>query len=78
KAKQQAEEKARPEKLAKARAEVEAAARKQNEQNQAQSAISSYIAAYEDRVGAHWSTDSCRGLYGLPRAILREGLCMSL
>ncbi|OIN84440.1 cell envelope integrity protein TolA [Francisella sp. TX07-6608] len=78
KAKQQAEEKARQERLAKARAEAEAAARKQIEQNQAQSAISSYIAAYQDRVGANWIKDSCRGIYDLPRAIIRDGKFIKL
>ncbi|ALB01969.1 gramicidin synthase [Francisella persica ATCC VR-331] len=76
KAKQQAEEKARQEILAKARAE--AAARKQIEQNQAQSAISSYITEYQDRVGANWIKDSCRGIYDLPRAIIRNGKFINL
>ena len=76
KAKQQAEEKARQERLAKARAE--AAARKQIEQNQAQSAISSYIAEYKDRVGANWIKDSCRGIYDLPHAIIRNGKFIKL
>ncbi|OEZ33596.1 protein TolA [Francisella endosymbiont of Amblyomma maculatum] len=78
KAKQQAEEKARQERLAKARAEAEAAARKQIEQNQAQSAISSYIAEYQDRVGANWIKDSCRGIYDLPYAIIRNGKFIKL
>ncbi|MFV9925326.1 MAG: cell envelope integrity protein TolA [Francisella endosymbiont of Hyalomma scupense] len=78
KAKQQAEEKARQERLAKARAEAEAAARKQIEQNQAQSAISSYIAEYQDRVGANWIKDSCRGIYDLPHAIIRNGKFIKL
>ena len=76
KAKQQAEEKARQERLAKAR--TEAAARKQIEQNQAQSAISSYIAEYQDRVGANWIKDSCRGIYDLPHAIIRNGKFIKL
>ena len=76
KAKQQAEEKARQERLAKARAE--AAARKQIEQNQAQSAISSYIAEYQDRVGANWIKDSCRGIYDLPHAIIRNAKFIKL
>ncbi|MFV9972308.1 MAG: cell envelope integrity protein TolA [Francisella endosymbiont of Hyalomma asiaticum] len=78
KAKQQAEEKARQERLAKARAEAEAAARKQIEQNQAQSSISSYIAEYQDRVGANWIKDSCRGIYDLPHAIIRNGKFIKL
>lgn len=73
KAKVEAGQKARQERLAKARAEAEAAARKQIEQNQAQSAISSYIAEYQDRVGANWIKDSCRGIYDLPHAIIRNG-----
>ena len=78
KAKQQAEERACEERLAKARAEAEAAARKQIEQNEAQSAISSYITAYQDRVGANWIKDSCRGIYDLPRAIIRDGKFIKL
>jgi colicin import membrane protein len=77
KAKEQAA-KARQERLAKARAEAEAAARKQIEQNQAQSAISSYISEYQDRVGANWIKDSCRGIYNLPRAIIRDGRFIKL
>ncbi|APC92152.1 MULTISPECIES: cell envelope integrity protein TolA [Francisella] len=77
-AEQQAEQQARQERLAKARAEAEAAARKQIEQNQAQSAISSYIAEYQDRVGANWIKDSCRGIYDLPRAIIRDGKFIKL
>ncbi|MFV9984874.1 MAG: cell envelope integrity protein TolA [Francisella endosymbiont of Hyalomma asiaticum] len=78
KAKQQAEEKARQERLAKTRAEAEAAAKKQIEQNQAQSAIFSYIAEYQDRVGANWIKDSCRGIYDLPHAIIRNGKFIKL
>lgn len=78
KAKQQAEEKARQERLAKARAEAKAAARKQIEQNQAQLAISSYIAEYQDRVGANWIKDSCRGIYDLPHAIIINGKFIKL
>ncbi|MDE5014469.1 cell envelope integrity protein TolA, partial [Francisella tularensis subsp. holarctica] len=70
--------KARQAKLAIARAVVEGAARIQLEQNQAQSAISSYIAAYHDRVGANWIKDYCRGIYDLPRAIIRDGKFIKL
>ncbi|MDE4992744.1 cell envelope integrity protein TolA, partial [Francisella tularensis] len=48
------------------------------EQNQAKSAISSYIDAYQDRVGANWIKDSFRGIYDLPRAIIRDGKFIKL
>lgn len=72
-AKQKAEQKVREERLAKARAEAIASAKREAAKNQAQSAISSYISEYQDRVGANWIKDSCRGIYDLPRAIIRNG-----
>ncbi|GAB4221803.1 MAG: hypothetical protein Kow0076_0690 [Francisella sp.] len=72
------EEKLRQERLAKAKAEAETAARKQIEQNRAQSAISRYIAEYQDRVGSNWIKDDCRGIYNLPRAIIRNGKFIKL
>ncbi|MFT4694029.1 MAG: colicin import membrane protein [Francisella sp.] len=74
KAKKNAENKARDERLAKAKE----AARKQVEQTQAQSAISSYISQYQDRVGSNWIKDSCRGIYNFPRAIIKNGQFMKL
>ena len=73
KAKENAENKARDERLAKAKAEAQEAARKQVEQTQAQSAISSYISQYQERVGSNWIKDSCRGIYKFPRAITKNG-----
>ncbi|MED7818734.1 MULTISPECIES: cell envelope integrity protein TolA [unclassified Francisella] len=72
-AKLEAERKARQERLAKARAEAIAAAKKEAEQNQAQRAIASYILEYQTRVGDNWIKDPCRGIYNLPRAIIRNG-----
>ncbi|KEI34766.1 cell envelope integrity protein TolA [Allofrancisella frigidaquae] len=77
-AKEEVERKAREERLAKAKTEAEAAAKKQIEQNQAQSAIASYISEYQDRVGSNWIKDSCRGIYDLPRAIIRNGRFVKL
>ncbi|AJC48192.1 cell envelope integrity protein TolA [Allofrancisella guangzhouensis] len=73
-AKKAAELKARKERLAKA----EAAAKKQIEQNQAQSAIVSYISEYKDRIGANWIKDPCRGIDSLPDAIIRNGQFIKL
>ena len=78
KAQENAKNKARDEKLVKAKAEAQAAARKQVEQNQAQSAISSYISQYQERVGSNWIKDSCRGIYDFPRAITRNGQFIKL
>lgn len=78
KAQENAKNKARDERLAKAKAEAQAAARKQVEQNQAQSAISSYISQYQERVGSNWIKDSCRGIYDFPRAITRNGQFIKL
>ncbi|MGQ4003655.1 cell envelope integrity protein TolA [Francisellaceae bacterium CB300] len=78
KAKENAENKARDERLAKAKAEAQEAARKQVEQTQAQSAISSYISHYQERVGSNWIKDSCRGIYNFPRAITRNGRFIKL
>ncbi|MGQ4002661.1 cell envelope integrity protein TolA [Francisellaceae bacterium CB299] len=78
KAKENAENKARDERLAKAKAEAQEAARKQVEQTQAQSAISSYISHYQERVGLNWIKDSCRGIYNFPRAITRNGRFIKL
>jgi len=78
KAQKDAEDKARDKRLAKAKAEAQEAARKQVEQNQAQSAISSYIAQYQQLVGSNWIKDSCRGIYKFPRAITRNGQFIKL
>lgn len=78
KAKAEAERKAKEEAIKKAREEAEAKARKEVEQNQAQRAISSYISEYQDRVGSNWIKDDCRGIYDLPRAIIRNGKFMRL
>lgn len=74
----EAQRKARQERLAKARAEAIAAAKRQAEQNQAQRAISSYIAEYQTRVGDNWIKDPCRGIYNLPRAIIKNGSFIKL
>ena len=76
--KETAENKARDERLAKAKAEAQEAARKQIEQTQAQSAISSYISQYQERVGSNWIKDSCRGIYKFPRAITKNGQFIKL
>lgn len=78
KVKENAEKKARDERLAKAKAEAEEAAREQIEQAQAQSAISSYISQYQQRVGSNWIKDSCRGIYSFPRAITKNGKFIKL
>ncbi|ASG68680.1 protein TolA [Francisella halioticida] len=69
---------ARQEKLAKARAQAIAAAKRQAEQSQAQRAIYSYISEYQTRVGDNWIKDPCRGIYNLPRAIIRNGRFIKL
>lgn len=72
------ERRAKEKELSDAKAEAEAQARKQIEQNQADRAISSYISAYQDRVGDNWIKDSCRGIYDLPRAIIKNGQFIKL
>ena len=56
-----------------AKKRAEALAKKQAEQKLANSAVSKYIAQYQDRVGSNWIKDSCRGIYNFPRAIIRDG-----
>lgn len=73
KAKQEAEEKARQERLAKAKAEAIASAKREAAKNQADLAVSKYVTEYTDRVGSNWIKDDCRGMYDLPRAIIRNG-----
>jgi len=73
KAKQEAEEKARQERLAKAKAEAIASAKREAAKNQADLAVSKYVTEYTDRVGSNWIKDDCRGIYDLPRAIIRNG-----
>ncbi len=77
-AKKDAEKKAIDERLAKAKADAQEASRKQVAQSQAQSAISSYISQYQERVGSNWIKDSCRGIYKFPRAITRNGKFIKL
>lgn len=72
-AKQEAEEKARQERLAKVRAEAIASAKREAAKNQADLAVSKYVTEYTDRVGSNWIKDDCRGIYDLPRAIIRNG-----
>ena len=56
-----------------AKKRAEALAKKQVEQKLANSAVTKYIAQYQDRVGSNWIKDSCRGIYNFPRAIIRDG-----
>lgn len=72
------ERKAREARIAKAKAQAQESARRQVQKNQAQSAISSYISKYQDRVGSNWIKDSCRGIYSFPRAIIRDGKFVKL
>ena len=72
------ERRAKEKELADARAEAEAKAREQIEQSRADRAISSYISDYQNRVGDNWIKDSCRGIYDLPRAIIKNGQFIKL
>lgn len=59
--------------MAKARAEAIASAKREAAKNQADLAVSKYVTEYTDRVGSNWIKDDCRGIYDLPRAIIRNG-----